>query len=116
LVPIGGGELPNASAGSHIDVELPSGLRRPYSLCGDPADRTRWRIAVLRDHRSRGGSTGMHETVQVGMPLRVSLPKNGFPLVEAPYSLLIAGGIGITPMLAMAYELYARGSHFELHY
>ena len=116
LEPALGGELPPFTAGAHIDVRVHSGIVRQYSLCGDPAERRRWRIAVLREPRSRGGSSGMHEEVHPGTTLRVSEPRNQFPLVTAPHSLLVAGGIGVTPILAMAKTLRREGRSFELHY
>lgn len=112
----GGVALPAFSAGAHIDVHLPNGLVRQYSLCNAPDDRGRYLIAVLREVQSRGGSAAVHDAVAEGETLKISLPKNHFPLAAASRSLLIAGGIGVTPMLAMAYELYASGSHFEMHY
>ena len=108
--------LPSYTAGAHIDVETKPGTIRQYSLCGDPGLTGVWRIGVLREESSRGGSQSMHESVQVGSRLRVSSPKNLFELVEAPHSILIAGGIGITPILAMAKALSLRGASFELHY
>jgi len=111
-----GGELPAFTAGAHIDVHVQPGIVRQYSLCGDPAERRRWRIAVLREPRSRGGSSGMHEQVQPGATLRVSEPRNHFALVTSPHSLLVAGGIGVTPILAMAKTLRREGRAFELHY
>ena len=109
-------ELPTYSAGAHIDVQLEPGLIRQYSLCGDPDNSRRWRIGVLRDPNSRGGSAGIHERAQVGAVLRVGRPRNLFQLVVAPHSVLVAGGIGITPILSMARELHRKGRSFELHY
>lgn len=108
--------LPTFSPGAHIDVQLASGPVRQYSLCGDPADRRTWRIGVLREADSRGGSAGLHERAVPGTVLRVSAPRNLFALGEAPHSLLFAGGIGITPILAMARALQRDGRSFELHY
>lgn len=108
--------LPTFSAGAHIDVHVPHGPVRQYSLCGDPEDRSYWRIGVLRDPASRGGSSGMHDAVQVGSRLKVSAPKNLFELTEAPHSVLVAGGIGVTPILAMATQLHREGKLFDLHY
>ncbi len=116
LEPIGMPELPAFSAGAHIDVHVPSGPVRQYSLCGDPDDRRSWRIGVLRDPASRGGSAGMHDAVQVGATLKVSAPRNLFALAPAPHSVLVAGGIGVTPILAMARQLQRDGQPFELHY
>ncbi|MFY8103844.1 MAG: PDR/VanB family oxidoreductase [Ramlibacter sp.] len=111
-----GGALPAFSAGSHIDVHLPGGLVRQYSLCNDDQETHRYRIAVLRDTASRGGSIAMHERVQPGDTLTISAPRNHFPLVAAPFSLMLAGGIGITPLLCMAQRLAATGRDFRLHY
>ncbi len=111
-----GHPLPSFSAGSHIDVHLPGGLVRQYSLCNDSSEQHRYRIAVLRDAASRGGSVAMHERVQVGDTLTISEPRNHFPLEHAPHTLLLAGGIGITPLLCMSQRLATAGSSFELHY
>lgn len=116
LVPHEGDTLPAFAAGAHIDVHVAPGLIRQYSLSNDPSERHRYRIAVLREPTSRGGSAGMHDRVQAGDVLRVSSPRNHFPLVAAPRSLLLAGGIGVTPILAMARALHAQGSPFEMHY
>jgi vanillate O-demethylase ferredoxin subunit len=112
-----GGRLPAFRAGAHIDVHLPNGLVRQYSLCGDPRERRRYRIAVLRTAPSRGGSRTLHDEVRVGDRIAISAPKNHFPLARgAARSLLIAGGIGITPIIAMAEALARAGADFELHY
>lgn len=111
-----GAPLPAFSAGSHVDVHLPGGLVRQYSLCNDGADRARYRIAVLRTPDSRGGSAAMHEEVNEGDLLAISEPRNHFPLVHAVRTLLFAGGIGVTPLLCMAQRLAAVGADFELHY
>ncbi|GAB3762489.1 PDR/VanB family oxidoreductase [Ramlibacter monticola] len=116
LVKPDGSALPGFSAGSHIDVELPGGLTRQYSLCNDAAEQHRYRIAVLRDANSRGGSTAMHDWVKEGDTLRISEPRNHFPLVHAGRTLLFAGGIGVTPLLCMAQRLATAGAEFELHY
>ncbi len=116
LVAPDGSALPAFSAGSHIDVQVPGGPTRQYSLCNDAADSHRYRIAVLRDRESRGGSVGMHQAVKEGDTLLVSAPRNHFPLVQAERTLLFAGGIGITPLLAMAQRLATLGSDFTLHY
>ena len=111
-----GQDLPAFSAGSHIDVHLPNGLVRPYSLCNAPSERHRYLIAVLNEPASRGGSRAMHEQVAVGQHLRISAPKNHFALApQASHSLLLAGGIGITPLLAMAEHLVATQASFDLH-
>lgn len=120
LVPLDGAPLPPFEAGAHIDVHLgstPSGdLVRQYSLCNPPGETHRYQIGVLRDANSRGGSQAMHDHIHTGALLQISAPKNHFPLVEAKRSLLFAGGIGVTPILAMAETLAARGADFALHY
>lgn len=114
---VGGAPLPAFSAGAHIDVYLPNGLVRQYSLCGAPADPSRYLIGVLREEHSRGGSAAVHDLVHEGDVLRVSPPRNHFALVPgAAEHLLLAGGIGVTPMLAMAEQLASDGESFELHY
>ena len=111
------GPLPPMTPGSHLDVHLPNGLTRQYSLCDGPNDDGAYTIAVKREPDSRGGSAAMHDIVQTGTMLSVSLPKNNFALEQqAGYSLLIAGGIGITPLLSMARHLAARDARFHLHY
>jgi vanillate O-demethylase ferredoxin subunit len=116
LVDVAGRALPAFSAGSHIDVHLGLGLVRQYSLCNDPAETHRYLVAVLLDPLSRGGSQGMH-ALEVGAELDISLPKNRFPLAhQARRSLLLAGGIGITPVLCMAEHLASASAEFELHY
>ncbi|WP_051378468.1 PDR/VanB family oxidoreductase [Derxia gummosa] len=117
LVAPDGAALPGFEAGAHIDVHLPGGLVRQYSLCNPPGETHRYLIGVLRDPASRGGSRALHDEVSEGMTLTVGAPRNLFPLVpQAQRSLLVAGGIGITPMLAMAETLAARGADFALHY
>ena len=117
LVALDGGVLPTFDAGAHIDVDLPNGMTRQYSLCNDPLENRRYIIGVLRDPQSRGGSQVLHEQVQEGDILRISEPKNHFPLSpQVGYSILLGGGIGITPMLAMAETLARERSKFALHY
>jgi vanillate O-demethylase ferredoxin subunit len=117
LVAVDGAPLPAFSAGSHVDVALPNGLTRQYSLCNDPLETHRYLIGVLRDPASRGGSQVLHDQVQEGQVLQISAPKNHFPLVhEAGRSLLLAGGIGVTPILCMAERLALTGADFEMHY
>jgi vanillate O-demethylase ferredoxin subunit len=114
---VDGKPLPGFSAGSHIDVPLPGGITRQYSLCNEPGESHRYQIAVLRDANSRGGSSAMHERVMVGDVIEISAPKNHFPLAhEAKKSLLLAGGIGVTPILCMAQQLAQEGRPFEMHY
>ncbi len=117
LVPVDGSALPAFSAGAHIDVHLPGGLVRQYSLCNPPGETQRYRIAVLRDAASRGGSATVHDQLQVGTVLDIGAPRNLFELdPSAPHHLLLAGGIGITPLLAMAEQLAAQGAAFTLHH
>ena len=119
LVPLDGAMLPPFEAGAHVDVEVAPGLVRQYSLCGDPAlSPVRYRIAILRDEASRGGSRTLHDALHEGMSIRVSAPRNTFLLNETAgrRAVLVAGGVGITPMLSMAYRLQALGADFKLHY
>lgn len=112
-----GALLPPAAAGAHVDVHLPGGLLRSYSLAGDPADRTAWTLGVLREVNGLGGSKAMHQNVRVGDLLTVGAPRNSFPMASgAAHTVLLAGGIGITPLKAMAHTLTAQGQSFELHY
>jgi vanillate monooxygenase ferredoxin subunit len=116
LVAEPGVTLPPFDPGSHIDVLLPNGLVRQYSLV-PTGDEQVYRIAVLRTPDSRGGSRCLHESVEEGQVLTISPPRNHFALAaEATHSLLFAGGIGITPILSMALALSATGAGFELHY
>jgi vanillate O-demethylase ferredoxin subunit len=115
LVATDGGALPAFTAGSHLDVHLPGGLVRQYSISNDPAETHRYVLGVLLEAQSRGGSRAAH-ALRAGQVLQVSAPKNHFPLVPARRSLLIAGGIGITPILAMARQLAREGVSFEFHY
>jgi len=116
LVSADGRPLPGFGAGSHIDVNLPNGLVRQYSLCNSAAERHRYRIAVLREPSSRGGSAAVHDLVKEGDVLTISAPRNHFALHDAPRSLLLAGGIGVTPILCMAQRLATWGADFEMHY
>ena len=110
-----GAALPSFEAGAHIDVHLPGGLTRQYSLTNGPADRDHYTIAIKREVRSRGGSAGMH-ALEVGSLVAVGLPRHNFPLAaDASHSVLLAGGIGITPLISIARHLAAAGSSFELH-
>jgi phthalate 4,5-dioxygenase reductase component len=111
------GDLPAFTAGSHLLVRAPNGIERRYSLCNAPADRARYLIAVKWEADGRGGSSSMVRDTAVGETLRVSPPLNYFPLAEEALShVLIAGGIGITPMRAMMRELIAKGADFRLIY
>lgn len=112
-----GGELPPFEAGAHVDLHLGEGLVRQYSLCGDPADRRVYRLGILRDPNSRGGSIAAHERLTEGTVVDIGVPRNLFPLeAGARRSILVGGGIGVTPMIAMAHALAAGGAPFELHY
>jgi ferredoxin-NADP reductase len=111
-----GEQLPAWEPGAHIDVVLGPGLERQYSLCGDPADRTAWRIAVLREPAGRGGSAHVHEQVEQGGKVRVRGPRNHFALRPAPRYRFIAGGIGITPILPMLAAAEAAGAEWTLLY
>ena len=111
-----GDDLPVYEAGAHVDVRIKSGLVRQYSLTGDPADRSKYRIGVLLDPRSRGGSSAIHANLAAGDSAKISRPRNNFPLHEASHTILFAGGIGVTPMLGMAYALEAQGASWEMHY
>lgn len=112
-----GSPLPGFTAGAHIDLHLPNGLIRSYSLCNSPQDTHRYVIGVNRDPSSRGGSSWVHETLRVGAVLTIGAPANNFPLVEdAAHTVLIAGGIGITPLMGMIQRLEALGRSWELHY
>jgi vanillate O-demethylase ferredoxin subunit len=111
-----GSPLPAFTAGAHVDVRLAEGLTRPYSLCGDPADQQSYTLAILLPAVSRGGAAAAHAVAE-GAILHISRPRNNFPLDEgAAHSILIGGGIGITPLLAMAWRLTALGQPFALHY
>ncbi|MEV6063003.1 PDR/VanB family oxidoreductase [Nocardia asteroides] len=114
LAPADDGAFPTYTAGAHIDVRLDSGLVRQYSLCGPPGSGF-YRLAVLNVADSRGGSRAMH-ALAVGDQVRISAPRNHFPLVTARRHVLIAGGIGITPLLAMLLELERSGADYILHY
>ncbi|AVN21857.1 oxidoreductase [Acinetobacter pittii] len=108
--------LPKVEAGAHIDVHLPNGMVRQYSLCQNPNDEGKFRLGILRDPESRGGSISAFDEIKDGMQIQVSEPKNLFPLLKAKHSVLIGGGIGITPLITMAYQLAHEGESFELHY
>jgi len=116
LVSADGAALPSFTAGAHIDVHIRDGLVRQYSLCNAPGETHRYQIGVLRDPQSRGGSQAVHDSLHVGDLLHISAPKNHFALIPAKRTLLLAGGIGVTPLLSMAEELAASGADFALHY
>ncbi len=108
--------LPPWSPGDHLELILPSYRIRHYSLCGDPADRASYTVAVLRLADGRGGSIEIHDELRPGTELVVRGPRNNFPLVAAPAYLLLAGGIGITPLYAMATHLAAKGAQWRIVY
>jgi ferredoxin-NADP reductase len=109
------GRLPAWAPGAHIDVMLPTGLIRQYSLNG-PLDCPEWRISVLRERDSRGGSAFLHQAVKAGDRLQVSAPRNNFRLEHARHYVFVAGGIGITPLLPMIEQVAREDSSWELHY
>ncbi|WP_423193720.1 ferredoxin reductase [Cupriavidus sp. H18C2] len=112
-----GNELPAFTAGAHIDVHIAPGVIRQYSLCNSPEERHRYVVAVLRDEAGRGGSRGMHETLRVPNRVKVSVPRNNFPLAEgAKKIIMLAGGIGVTPLKSMVHRLEAKWVDYELHY
>ncbi len=112
-----GSPMPPVTAGAHIDVVVAPEFMRQYSLSGDPADRSRYQIAVLREDAGRGGSKLMHRIFEEGRRVFISKPINHFPLEEdAGFTFLMGGGIGVTPMIAMAHRLHAIGADFALHY
>lgn len=117
LRPAEGSTFPPFSAGAHVDVHVAPGIVRQYSLSNDPRESDRYRLAILAEPNSRGGSAGIHAGFPVGAIVTLGPPRNLFPLEEAAgHSILLAGGIGITPLLAMAYRLAGLGRSFELHY
>ncbi|MBB4683822.1 PDR/VanB family oxidoreductase [Amycolatopsis jiangsuensis] len=116
LYPVEGGALPRWRPGAHVDVVTGAGAVRQYSLCGDPADRGRYRIAVLREHDGRGGSAWLHEQLHQGDLITVGGPRNHFRLEPGPSYVFLAGGIGITPLLTMIRQVDAYGASWSLHY
>lgn len=117
LLPTDGKALPPFEAGAHVDVQVGPDLVRQYSLCGDPARSDRYRLGILLDPATRGGSAAAHERFHVGERIRIGVPRNNFPLAgDAGRSVLVGGGIGITPLLAMAHHLDAAKRDFTLHY
>ena len=116
LVDAGERELPPFTAGSHIDLYFRDGRVRQYSLCNPESERHRYKIVVQREHSGRGGSKAIFERVHIGRLLVISRPRNNFPLVPAPRYLLVGGGIGITPLMSMAYSLDSANQDFVLHY
>ena len=122
LVSANGKELPSFTAGSHLDLHLGkdgSGqeLIRQYSLANDPSETDRYQLGVLLEPKSRGGSEWVHNQLKEGMEITTSLPRNQFPLNEkAKHSILVAGGIGVTPILSMAHRLHSLGQSFDFYY
>ena len=114
---IDGANLPGIEPGAHIDIHLPNGMMRQYSLVTADGDPAAYVVGIKRDRASRGGSRYVHEYLGVAEILKIGGPRNNFPLNEdAPHSVLIAGGIGITPIWCMAQRLQKLGRSFELHY
>lgn len=117
LASVDGAPLPAFEAGAHIDLEAAPGMVRQYSLLPSPEGPATYELAVLREPASRGGSAAIHDALQVGQQVRISAPRNHFPLASTEgRALLFAGGIGITPILCMAETLAARGADFAFHY
>ncbi|HTI18759.1 MAG TPA: PDR/VanB family oxidoreductase, partial [Trinickia sp.] len=117
LAPLDGSALPSWEPGAHIDLHLGSGVVRQYSLCGSYSDTSTYEVAVKREPASRGGSRFVHESLSVGSELGISAPRNHFRMDgEARRTLLVAGGIGITPIIGMARQLRDRGQPFDLLY
>ncbi len=117
LVSADGAALPRYTPGAHIDVVGPSGLIRQYSLCGPLSDVYSYTIAVKKELDSRGGSAALHDAVQIGSELEVGIPRNLFALDDkASEHILFGAGIGVTPLLSMAYQLLAQHKKFTLHY
>ncbi|MGK5111400.1 MULTISPECIES: cytochrome P450 [unclassified Geodermatophilus] len=113
---VGGAPLPRWEPGAHVDLVLDGAPTRQYSLCGDPADHSAYRLGILRDPDGRGSSLFVHDRLQEGDTVRVRGPRNNFPLVDSPRYLFIAGGIGITPILPMIRAAEAAGADWELAY
>ncbi|MER7166840.1 PDR/VanB family oxidoreductase [Micromonospora sp. NPDC000207] len=116
LVDAEGARLPDWTPGAHVDLVLPSGHTRQYSLCGDRWDAYRYRVAVLREPDGRGGSAYVHDVLRVGDRVGVGAPRNNFPLVPAGRYLFVAGGIGVTPLLPMVHQAQSVGADWHLLY
>ena len=115
--PVDGKPLPSFAAGAHVDLHLPNGLVRQYSLCNPQGETHRYVVGIKRDAASRGGSSYVHDQLRVGTVLEIGGPRNHFALDEAArHSVLVAGGIGVTPIACMAQRLQALGASFEIHY
>jgi vanillate O-demethylase ferredoxin subunit len=116
LVPAAGGNFPPFTAGSHVDLYVSDSIIRQYSISNDPADPSCYRLAIYREPQSRGGSKAIHENFRVGDMVRISRPRNNFELSGNDGKVVLAaGGIGVTPVLSMAYRLAAEGRDFTLH-
>jgi tetrachlorobenzoquinone reductase len=114
---VDGGKLPPYKPGAHIDLHLPNGLMRQFSLVVPVSDPDSYTVGVKRDENSRGGSRYIIEQMKVGDQIKISAPRNNFPLVEdADHVVLLAGGIGVTPIWCMAQQLEAQGSSWKIHY
>lgn len=117
LLPIGDEQLPTFQPGAHIDVRLPIGITRQYSLTNGPGELDKYKIGVKLEQMSSGGSKYIHETLSDGEILEISIPRNNFPLRrDSTRTVLIAGGIGVTPLLAMAQVLQKQELNYKLHY
>lgn len=117
LEPVDGRALDPFASGAHIDVQIPGGPVRQYSLCGRVVSAAPYAIAVKKEPDSRGGSSGMHERIEAGAVLSIGAPRNLFPLAPGQHPhLFIAGGIGITPITAMISALHDEGQDWTLHY
>lgn len=117
LTPTNGTGLPEYSPGAHVDMHLGNGLTRQYSLCGRATDKKSYTVAIQREVESRGGSSHVHDHIEVGSKLKIGSPRNLFSLdPSARRVILFAGGIGITPIISMAEELHASGVEFAMHY
>jgi vanillate O-demethylase ferredoxin subunit len=115
--PVSGTSVPRFTAGAHVDLHLSNGLVRQYSIANAQEERHRYVLGVKRDATGRGGSRFMHDELRVGAVVEVGGPRNNFPLVEtAAYSVLIAGGIGVTPIVSMVARLRSLARPWELHY
>ena len=117
LTKVDGSPLPKFNAGAHINVHVNDDIIRQYSLCSNPDETGFYRLGILKDPKSRGGSIAIHEHLKAGDTITITEPSNLFPLnMTADHSILAGGGIGITPMIAMAYALKAADKSFDLHY
>src|ERR1700736_2503232 len=110
-------DLPAFEAGAHVDLSLPNGIRRSYSLCNRPTDRNRYVVGVKKANPSRGAPSYIHDHLRVGQRIEISRPRNNFPLIRpAQRSIFIAGGIGITPIWSMIQTLESEGGQWKLYY